>query len=416
MTHSPESIRTRLHTRIKPAEPLVRAVVGKLATNPDWTALTLDKPCGAEDLPITLLHPVFGRFFDGCDTIVLAHEDYDLILNLSKHMRDFHADDSRMHIFNNVMNDYLGTHLALVSGTLPSSSYIPDGHALVDDCVLALAQAKLEVGATRPHIGFAGAGITDDRARVDGLTPSFPLFWRLRDKPMIDKAAKTFTPLKSAASWLNTIHERQTEKQQLPRPNSYTPLEARDRSVKNECVGQLEQNKLVFHMRDSGGASSSSSRGAALALSMKFALNMVTHLPTRVNNALPDGWIMVVMEHSDHTVFTPLCHLGEDKCEISRSVPTAINATVDTIHVSGHAHRDVCDTNLMVSQPNVGNPEAELVDFDWGGKIGGARYPMYVNYIGVTRPVGSVDGALITEAHDVFMLGVMFPEKVNGDQ
>jgi hypothetical protein len=50
-----------------------------------------------------------------------------------------------------------------------------------------------------------------------------------------------------------------------------------------------------------------------------------------------------------------------------------------------------------------------LLDFDWAGKIGEAKYPMNV-YAGpdLWRPDGVHDGELIKAEHDLQMLNALF--------
>jgi len=46
-----------------------------------------------------------------------------------------------------------------------------------------------------------------------------------------------------------------------------------------------------------------------------------------------------------------------------------------------------------------------LLDFDWAGPIGEARYPMNLNRSeGIWRPAGARDGTLILADHDIEML------------
>jgi hypothetical protein len=56
-----------------------------------------------------------------------------------------------------------------------------------------------------------------------------------------------------------------------------------------------------------------------------------------------------------------------------------------------------------------GKPGVMMIDFEWLGRIGEVRYPMYVNQEPeLCRPEGAVDGELILAEHDVEMLDIMF--------
>lgn len=95
------------------------------------------------------MHHAFGKFLDDCDNVTPMQADYDLISKVSAHLRGFHADEShRKHKFNSIMNDYLGDRFKLSPAVLPHTAFTTDGHAIVDDRLLILAEAKQEVGAT----------------------------------------------------------------------------------------------------------------------------------------------------------------------------------------------------------------------------------------------------------------------------
>jgi hypothetical protein len=49
-----------------------------------------------------------------------------------------------------------------------------------------------------------------------------------------------------------------------------------------------------------------------------------------------------------------------------------------------------------------------LVNFYWGGVEGVVRYPLAINRVGVRRPKGAVDSALIATSHDLEMAGDVF--------
>ncbi|KAG1790462.1 uncharacterized protein HD556DRAFT_731545 [Suillus plorans] len=78
-------------------------------------------------------------------------------------------------------------------------------------------------------------------------------------------------------------------------------------------------------------------------------------------------------------------------------------------HRGGYVHGDIRDTNIMVKKDF--SPGFMLVDFDWSGTIGEARYPVNV-YQGerLWRPDGAEDGQLVMPEHDMQMLYAIFPE------
>jgi len=49
-----------------------------------------------------------------------------------------------------------------------------------------------------------------------------------------------------------------------------------------------------------------------------------------------------------------------------------------------------------------------LIDFDWAGRTGEAKYLADVNTMAVRRPVDVQGGGLITEEHDLEMVSYLF--------
>lgn len=45
-----------------------------------------------------------------------------------------------------------------------------------------------------------------------------------------------------------------------------------------------------------------------------------------------------------------------------------------------------------------------MIDFEWGGDIGVATYPFYMNHQELQWPEGAKDGDLITREHDRYWL------------
>lgn len=84
------------------------------------------------------------------------------------------------------------------------------------------------------------------------------------------------------------------------------------------------------------------------------------------------------------------------------AVKERLDEVLGQMHQQGFVHGDVRNVNVMVT--NGPTPAVMLVDFDWAGRIGEARYPMNVNREDVYRPEGAVDNELILAEHDMSML------------
>ncbi|KAG8984784.1 hypothetical protein FRB94_005606 [Tulasnella sp. JGI-2019a] len=370
-------------------------------------------------------------------------------------MRDFQKDESaRKDEFNRLITNYLDDRYRLARAVIPGTSYTSSGHMIVDDNLLVVAGGTKEVGARGaepfvkatyfyiewsrhahqrykhpimpclliayfgPYVCFAGAATTNEKIRVDVLTLALPMFWHLHDEPMMEKVAKTFAAFKSAVAWLENSYATEIINTRsglaFPYPTSYTSVKAPHHSVKVKFVDRPEDDKLVFQARESNGRTNpvkfmrNYSRPLhELCAKRGYALALLGY------DELPGGWVMVVMEHVDHRVFSPLCNLSRwHRREIGGSLRAAVAAILDGIHSAGYVHRDFRDTNLLVSQDGE-DLALNLLDFDWGGKVGEARYPMLVNNVSVTRPEGATEGKLITKAHDLFMMEEIFRERMD---
>ena len=108
---------------------------------------------------------------------------------------------------------------------------------------------------------------------------------------------------------------------------------------------------------------------------------------------------MVIMEDLNDYFDLFRSSLAPDRVD---AVKERLKEVLVQMHQRGFVHGDVRNVNVMVTNgPTV---EVMLVDFDWAGKIGEARYPMNINREDVYRPDDAVDSAHILAEHDLLML------------
>jgi len=117
--------------------------------------------------------------------------------------------------------------------------------------------------------------------------------------------------------------------------------------------------------------------------------------------ALPGGWLMVVMDRVDSV------YRAFDPADRSEQMRYLILEKLGALHQAGFVHGDVRDINVMVKSD--GEAEFILVDFDWSGRIGEVFYPMNINKgPDLWRPDDVYDEALIKADHEIQMLHQMF--------
>lgn len=77
------------------------------------------------------------------------------------------------------------------------------------------------------------------------------------------------------------------------------------------------------------------------------------------------------------------------------------------LHDLGFVHGDFRASNILVYHEG-DELRVAIIDFDWSGKAGEARYPYLLNQTTLAWPDGAYAGALITTAHDLWRLDEIF--------
>lgn len=145
---------------------------------------------------------------------------------------------------------------------------------------------------------------------------------------------------------------------------------------------------------------------------------------------LPGPWLMVVMPYlKDVSTWSAAMQKPEDR----------LHAAVNVLHSAGYVHGDLRGCNVMMDNEKVRGSSFEpvcldaatlssapywhfhcskrlwivqvyVVDFEWAGKEGEARYPLYINHANIQWPEGASDSKLITKAHDLHWVRVLLSE------
>jgi len=76
------------------------------------------------------------------------------------------------------------------------------------------------------------------------------------------------------------------------------------------------------------------------------------------------------------------------------------------LHKAGFVHGDIRPPNILVGADR----QPRMIDFDWSGKVGAARYPVGLNR-DIKWPVGTKEGGFIETCHDTEMLDRYVEEK-----
>ncbi|KAK1230602.1 hypothetical protein PQX77_006297 [Marasmius sp. AFHP31] len=117
-------------------------------------------------------------------------------------------------------------------------------------------------------------------------------------------------------------------------------------------------------------------------------------------------WRMIVMEHlTDAVTLYDFSGTSVDARKISEHLRRAVS----TLHANDHVFGDLRPSNIMVDVREEEGHERKirvaLVDFDWAGKVGKARYPPGISLGGAIKwPEGVKPKGLITKEHDLYWL------------
>jgi hypothetical protein len=118
--------------------------------------------------------------------------------------------------------------------------------------------------------------------------------------------------------------------------------------------------------------------------------------------SLPGGWYMVIMDLLDAS-WIPLSDITGDYAE---EFEEQFRDFVSQLHQAKMVHGDIRETNIMVKDRG---RKFMLIDFDWAGSLGKAKYPRLVNLDKILRrPEGVEDGKSICSEHDQLMLENIF--------
>ncbi|KAG8213488.1 hypothetical protein J3R82DRAFT_12027 [Butyriboletus roseoflavus] len=113
---------------------------------------------------------------------------------------------------------------------------------------------------------------------------------------------------------------------------------------------------------------------------------------------LPGGWMMVAMDRLSDDFET----LSHRISSLPGSVFDDMLAKLEKFHAAGYVHGDLRDVNIMVSKSD--EKRFMIMNFDWAGHKGEARYPDLVSHKGIKRPVDAQFRKEILADHDLFML------------
>jgi serine/threonine protein kinase len=266
-----------------------------------------------------------------------------------------------------------------------------------------------------PYVGFSGSAWTSGTLQVDPLTPILPLAWEQHDNAMKLMAARYFAACVKAARALENYYR--TELSTARNLKSFTlefPCYTTYEDDREKITVRFRYSRrpwnftlVYFGITEAGDEvfikfTRTYSRKAHLICEELGAAPRLRSCQT-----LPGGWMMIVMDFIDNSMFERYSERYGSEFAESDILQPRVERVVKALHNEGLVHGDLRDTNLLVGKN--GKEDVLLIDFDWAGMEGEVRYPINIaSGPHLWRPDGAVGGELITKEHDLAMLDKIF--------
>jgi hypothetical protein len=126
-----------------PSEMALRTQFKKFQETNGGPFAYCNRPPSASSIPVTLLHPIFGKFVDECRSYSPTKEDNAFVLELSTEMSGFfNNEDHRRDRFIAILEEHY--HIQLITGEI-GNGYRTDGHRLSGGYMDLVTEAKNEL-------------------------------------------------------------------------------------------------------------------------------------------------------------------------------------------------------------------------------------------------------------------------------
>ncbi|TDL30026.1 hypothetical protein BD410DRAFT_780553 [Rickenella mellea] len=399
------------------------------------------RPASAEDIPVELMHAVFGRFRDNTTSRPPDLDDVKFTVDLCAAMSGYYkVEADRVEDFIKLLEKHYKIHTHGV--IIRKSNVSTDATFLVEEHMIMNGEGRNEPGRsgnpTIQNTGYYGKHIVGLDETV-AATHRLPVF-------LIDQAGPILTlnmaiygskiivdPFPFALNLACSTHDMATftrvlgalkegimelsnyykekplptiprEQRKFPYFASY-PGPGDTEAMLRYCERLVPQAPhLVFLASESIG---STERNVIVKFSRSYGVE--AHRLCQEHGLAPDliytkkldgGWTVVVMAH----ITSPFKLLSECKSTELMSLQPVAKAAVKQLHDAGFVHGDLRATNIF------GDPiggVVKIIDWDWAGTAGMVKYPEMMNPV-VGHAKGARMGEDILATHDLETLSMIF--------
>ncbi|KAK2460464.1 hypothetical protein APHAL10511_007511 [Amanita phalloides] len=228
------------------------------------------------------------------------------------------------------------------------------------------------------YLGFYGALWDGKRIRVEPLTPLFDLSTHWRETKARCAIAASFDALLVAVNSIEAHYnsiEAEANVNSPPRRYNIDLWKARGYPF---LTSYEENGQEINFMYNERLHSLSSPLPLSTSRTLMNSLSSSRCAPRlRRCVRISADWIAVIMDKSKYQVFIGLQLSDADKEKVRHKV----TSVVQMLHQEGFVHGDIRESNILIDVESLTSDDVKihLIDFDWAGFIGEAKYPAEVN-------------------------------------
>jgi hypothetical protein len=415
------------------------------------SSLAFNRFPAPEILPLALLHPIFAEFVANVKVHKPTPEDHAFFRELREIMsQESYLEANQFETFRMFLHKHYQIQLDVAGTTRKTDGHIMVGTSMIVVCEtwngsgrpgvqgglcwLDAIRKTMQRGDPQdllpciiihftgacllptlyPYLLFIGRSIAfsgtvfTDHVQLEILTEGFPFNTNIHEDAMPTRIARALGAFRIAVNKLREHYQNlpklHTDERALrvtfPYPDSWTT----DGAVQLTYRSPLSERGLIFLATTTAGATVLVKFTRQYSAEVHQFCAEAGEAPRLIGfRSLPTGWHMVVMEYLDPETYRVLKPSDGN----NTNLVAQIRGIVTRMHNRGFVHGDIRHFNIMTrrqwtSPEGVG--DVFLIDFDWAGLEGTARYPPHLNNVSVKRHEGAKDHELIVKAHDWVML------------
>ena len=381
-----------------------------------------------QHIPVELLVPDFGKFQDACcnhDSIEPKGKFYRLLTKFVLVMNAFHkSEESRSTTVLAPFAQIMGKKINIEKNADSNNKVLPDWRNSTNSGKPSfLVEMKNELGTTKnnpfiqvmsyyahannhnskfalnpcillticgTHMEFGGAcsllvpkqhGEGSDYEcvhMIDALIP--PICLSLPFHSLVDRLSRVMLALKSTIIALQNNNQTRSMPYALP-----TDCKQDFTRIGNKLVWRNDKKVWKFTKKYSTEA-----HECAHKLGIAPQIHSVQELP--------GDWRVVEMDWFEGNTLD-VCE--EENIQFDVEHKNRFVNAVAQFHTNGFVHGDLRNPQNLLYSPDHG---FTIIDFDWAGQVGKARYPANMNHVEITWPKGAEPSHHITVKHDNYWL------------